>query len=357
MGDEGDQQPTPGGGGASTQRKSMLAQVPDIPPRNSSRTVSTSTSEPFGPAMSPRFNPADQFASLYQELRKPSSRTSIPAPLAEQGQEKHDIDAQEQNQEVSVSDDVKSSSFRLPSLDIPRPVSAGTRSVSTRTRSRPSSIASTSQTNATSLFPLQAREANPEGLEPLDEEEVEPGSFDLLAPPTGHGGLYPLERLAEQLFSKQHLEGIFADPLLLRNFSAFIRTARPGSAPLLSYYLDSIKALKAIDYANSVMAMLKPLDGLDFSRRPSMPTQNKILEERASLAFQTLVDEELPAFITQTWIRMASISIKKRITGTLSPHLRQMSEGLAEVFCLTDPKREDNPIIFASEGMYLCKDR
>lgn len=29
-----------------------------------------------------------------------------------------------------------------------------------------------------------------------------------------------------------------------------------------------------------------------------------------------------------------------------------MSEGLAETFCLTDPSRRENPIIFASEGMY-----
>lgn len=27
-----------------------------------------------------------------------------------------------------------------------------------------------------------------------------------------------------------------------------------------------------------------------------------------------------------------------------------MSEGLAETFCLSDPARHDNPILFASEG-------
>ena len=34
-----------------------------------------------------------------------------------------------------------------------------------------------------------------------------------------------------------------------------------------------------------------------------------------------------------------SLSISRRITGTLAPHLRDASEGLAEVFCLTDPSR------------------
>lgn len=38
--------------------------------------------------------------------------------------------------------------------------------------------------------------------------------------------------------------------------------------------------------------------------------------------------------------------------GTLPPHLREASEGLAEVFCLTDPSRPDNPIVFASEGLW-----
>ncbi|KAK5660109.1 hypothetical protein OQA88_13578 [Cercophora sp. LCS_1] len=310
--DQGDE-PTARGG----KQKHRLAKIPDIPPRSSSRKVLTTSApkhETFGPTMSPRFNPADQFASLYQELRRPPSRvlTSTPPPVKQrqdQSQKQHD-------KKVQVED------------------------------------ASFNDRDKKRQYENKAREGNSEGLEPLNEENVEPGSFDLLAPSTSHGGLYPLERLAEQLLSKQHLEGIFSDPLLLKEFSAFIRTFRPDSAPLLGYYFDSIKALKAIAYANSVIGTLKPLDGMEFSRRPGVLTRNKALKEKADLAFQALVDEELPAFITQTWIRMASRSIEKRITGTLSPHLRQMSEGLAEVFCLTDPKREDNPVIFASEEFY-----
>lgn len=42
--------------------------------------------------------------------------------------------------------------------------------------------------------------------------------------------------------------------------------------------------------------------------------------------------------------------VLKLYAGTLAPHLREASEGLAEVFCLTDPSRPDNPIVFASEG-------
>ena len=67
----------------------------------------------------------------------------------------------------------------------------------------------------------------------------------------------------------------------------------------------------------------------------------------------SLQDQDLPAYITQMYIRVVSLSIAHRITGTLSPNLRDASEGLAEVFCLTDPSRPDNPIVFASEGSYL----
>ncbi|KAK0619308.1 hypothetical protein B0T14DRAFT_584760 [Immersiella caudata] len=223
---------------------------------------------------------------------------------------------------------------------------------SSRARSRPSSAAATYQSNTTSLYPLQARDGDLEGLEPLDEEELDPASFDLLAPVSSPRGLYSLERLSQQLFSREHLGVIFADPVVLQRFTSFIRTSRASSVPLLVYYLDALKATKAIDYANSVMETLGPLEGLDFSQSPAELTANKALQDKADQAFEELVREELPAFITHTWIRIASLSIKKRITGTLSTHLRQMSEGLAEVFCLTDPTREDNPIVFASEEFY-----
>jgi hypothetical protein len=142
-----------------------------------------------------------------------------------------------------------------------------------------------------------------------------------------------------------------ANAVVLQRFTSFIRASRTTSVPLLVYYLDAVKALKATDYANSVTETLGPLDGLGFSQPLAELTANKVLQEKADRAFDELVREELPAFTTHTWIRMASLSINKRITGTLSTHLREISEGLAEDFCLTDPTRADNPIVFASEGM------
>lgn len=81
-------------------------------------------------------------------------------------------------------------------------------------------------------------------LAPLDEEDIDPGSFDLVAPPA-YGEGYSLEKRSEQLFSTEHLQIIFSEPSLLQKFTAFLSANRPASVPLLIYYLDSVKALKA----------------------------------------------------------------------------------------------------------------
>jgi len=233
--------------------------------------------------------------------------------------------------------------------------SAGTRTPSTyprSARSKANSVASTYATTDTSLLPaLQTKGAGDEdALEPLLEEDIEPGSFDLVVPGRGDGGLYSLEERSDLLFSKEHLAVIFDDPALLQLFTTFLCTTRPSSVPLLIYYLDALKALKAISYSNAVIEALEPIEGHGFSAGLAAATVNESLQAKANASFEALAREDLPAYITHVWIQTVSVSIKKRITGTLPAHLRDMSEGLAEVFCLTDPSRHDNPIVFASEG-------
>lgn len=185
-------------------------------------------------------------------------------------------------------------------------------------------------------------------LEPVLEDD--PANFDLLAaPPEDATGVYPLEKRSEQLMSKEHLRLMFQDPKLLLQFTGFLNSHRPRSVRTLVYYLDSLKALRAIEYANAISEALEPLRDLDFTKSPPSQTTNKSLHDRADQAFDVLVRDDLPAFITYTWIQIVSESIQRRITGTLAPHLREASEGLAEVFCLSDPSRKDNPIVFASE--------
>lgn len=201
------------------------------------------------------------------------------------------------------------------------------------------------------LPPLQQRGLadDEDRLSPLLEDD--PQSFDLVAPVENERRQSSLEDQAELLFSKQHLQAIFNDTPSLLRFTSYLSSSRPQSVPTLIYYLDALKALRAINYANAVAEALEPIEKLPFTENAARPTVNAILEEKANQAFDVMVRDDLPAFITHVYVQVASVSISKRVTGNLPPMLREASEGLAEVFCLTDPSRTDNPIIFASEGM------
>ena len=208
-------------------------------------------------------------------------------------------------------------------------------------------------TNATSYaqsLPALQQKGVDDQLEPLAEEDIDPGSFDLVAPPDAGAKQYSLETRSEQLFSSEHLRTIFDDPSLLLHFTSFMSKNRPNSIPILIYYLDAVKALRALKYSNAVVEALEPLRGFEFTLTTANPSANFDLETKARLALDAIVNEDLPAYITHTYIQTVSLSIQRRITGTLLAHLQEASEGLAEVFCLTDPSRPDNPIVFASEG-------
>lgn len=210
------------------------------------------------------------------------------------------------------------------------------------------------------LPPLQIKGEFAENglLHPLPEEELDPGSFDIVAPLRQEPKVYSLAKRSEDLFSKEHMGIILGDARLLAQFSHFLASVRPRSLPLLTYYLDADKAIRAIDYANSVAAGLekKKLDGYgygyDFASGPADKVASRTLEAKHDGAFEALAREELPMFITHVWIRIVSLSIKQRVMGTMPAHLREASSGLAEVFCLTDPSRHDNPIILASSEFH-----
>ena len=198
---------------------------------------------------------------------------------------------------------------------------------------------------------LQANgQENGDNLQPIMEDD--PASFNLISPPPAEGEVFSLENQTLALFSKGHLQVIFADPAYLFRFTSFLGMHRPQSVPILVHYLDSLKSLRAINYANAICEGLDPVEGYEFTQKSVRPTINAALEERAKVAFDILATEELPAFITHQYIDIVSNTITARITGSLSPGLREASDGLAEVFCLTDPSRQDNPIVFASEGMF-----
>ncbi|KAI4260823.1 MAG: hypothetical protein L6R42_003860, partial [Xanthoria sp. 1 TBL-2021] len=202
---------------------------------------------------------------------------------------------------------------------------------------------------ARELPPLQAQSALDEfdQMRPLSGDLL--GSFDLVAPPEQSHQPFSLEIRTEQLFAREHLQVVFSNPTLLLRFTAFLSTHRPRSVPVLIYYLDALKALRAIKYSNAVAEALSPIPGHDFTTPSVQLTTNPVLEEKAAQAFDALVEDDLPAYITHMYIQIVSLSISQRITGTLAPHLREASEGLAECFVVTDMTRPDNPIVFASE--------
>jgi hypothetical protein len=204
----------------------------------------------------------------------------------------------------------------------------------------------------TELAPLQDHDDINEaaGYDPVSEDN--PASFDLLAPTEDDQKKeYSLEKRAETLFSREHLQVIFNDPSLLFKFTTFLTTQRPHSLPILVHYLDTLKAIRAIHYANAIAEGLDLVKGHEFTSHPAAATVNASLEQRANSAFDALARDDLPAYITSLYIQIVSLSVTKRITGSLAPRLRDASEGLAEVFCLTDPSRPDNPIVFSSEGV------
>lgn len=214
------------------------------------------------------------------------------------------------------------------------------------------SIASTDL--ASPLPALQTKGADEacDALEPVAEEDLEFGSFDLVVPATNLA-MYKLERRSELLFSVAHLRVIFDDPILLHRFTNFISIYRPWSTPLLRYYLDALKAIRALEWVNSTISKCLLLEGYEFAGKgPPQSTDNESLRHMAEAAFEALARVELPAYITYVWTELVEMSMKRRITGTLPAHLHDMSDGLAEVFCITDPSRTDNPIVFSSEEFH-----
>ena len=160
----------------------------------------------------------------------------------------------------------------------------------------------------------------------------------------------PLEQRSQLLFSRQHLQLILADPHLSLRFSDFLRTYRPDSVPILIYYLDTVKALKAIKYAEAIIKGLEPIPGHTFTAETNSATMAWVMEDKADRALDVLLKDDLPAFIAYIYVRTVDLALVDRVTGKEDPKFRSIADGLAEVFVLSDPSRPDNPIVFTSEG-------
>lgn len=179
------------------------------------------------------------------------------------------------------------------------------------------------------------------------DRERENNTYEKLAP------LDPLEQRCELLFSRQHLQLILADPTLSLRFADFLRLYRPDSVPVLAYYLDAVKALKTIKYAESIINGLGSIPGHTFTSETNSATMAWVMEDKSDRALDILVKDDFPAFIAFIYVQTVDVALVDRITGREDPKARYIADGLAEVFVLSDPARPDNPIVFTSEGN-LC---
>jgi hypothetical protein len=172
-----------------------------------------------------------------------------------------------------------------------------------------------------------------------------------LAPPPPTVSDTNAEYLSERLFSADHLSVILKDPMHFHQFRNFLNQYRPQSIPTLVQYLDSHKALTAIRYANNIADQITTQ-----SRNPSKSGAAVVdvkFETFSKRSLEELVNDALPAYITYRMVNVVTECLVKEITGNNTPLMRDLVQGLAEVYCLSDPSLPDNPIVFASEGTFV----
>lgn len=151
-----------------------------------------------------------------------------------------------------------------------------------------------------------------------------------------------IEYLTERLFSEDHLALILQDPVISERFQHFLAQYRPQMAQSLRRYLGLQKAAAAMNYANALAENLWP--GLEAT------AMNKSFESRLRAAHDELLNIALPGFITYSYTQLITEILVREITGQSIPIMNDLVEGLAEVYCLTNPNLPDNPIVYASEG-------
>ena len=175
-------------------------------------------------------------------------------------------------------------------------------------------------------------------------------NFDLKPPPP-NSKVKNIDTLSESLFSGDHLRVILKDPSFFLRFTAFINRYRPHSAPILVRYLEAQKAMKAVEYANALADTIRPTPGEHSSPCPAASIDPRF-EAKSNRSFDILVNEALPAYITNCLTKVVTESMVREITGQGMPVMRELVGGLAEVFCLADPSVKDCPIVYASEEFY-----
>ena len=201
---------------------------------------------------------------------------------------------------------------------------------------------------------------DPEKASSSDEQD-----FDLRPTPSKPRPT-SMDTLCELLFSAGHLNILLHDPQLMTRFSTFLQRYKPELSAIVLQYLEYQKAIKAIEYANAVAQSIAPIAAIQDADGSRTPTQensgephssaaelSKPFAETSQRAYDLLVHEALPSYITYTLVKLATECLIAEITSSAPTSLTaNLIGGLSEVFCLSDPNLPDNPLIYCSEEFY-----
>ena len=182
--------------------------------------------------------------------------------------------------------------------------------------------------------------------EPTSQGSDEAGSYDLKPPPpaVNHDNI---EALAGRLYSADHLDIILRDQNAGPRFMRFLDEFKPQHATTLKHYLETKKAITAIEYANAIANQVPISEG----ESPHIAaTLDEGFNAKSKQIVEDLVDEALPAYVTYRLVSQVTDTMVKEITGNSTPLMKEMIPYLAEVYCISDPSLPDNPLVYASEG-------
>jgi PAS domain S-box-containing protein len=215
------------------------------------------------------------------------------------------------------------------------------RLASSNIASQSTAVANTSQHTENNQKPPSSQERELK-LSGSESEDYDLGS----APPNPKSNSISVEELFGLLYSEGYLDTLTNDPRLLANFTSFLAKYKPSVAPLVLRYLETQKVIKVINYANAVASSFS---SENFSPAAEVSTSFK---SSSDFIFQTFLNDALPAWITYSLTRTASLCLTAEITNTSTSLTQDLVKGLSEIFCLTDPTKPDNPIIYASSEFY-----
>jgi hypothetical protein len=182
--------------------------------------------------------------------------------------------------------------------------------------------------NGAATKPKQPKANRPQGERTTTDPALhaqstdETDDFDLRPQPRKKKST-SVDVLSESLFSGGHLDTILHDPQLFAKFTTFLNRYRPEVAPILIRYLETQKAIKAVEYANAVAKSVAPLpsDGSSKKDMTAAHVDSSFREMRQN-AFDQLLTEALPAYVTYSLIKVATEIMVNEITGRSTPIMK-----------------------------------